>query len=726
MSHMVELLSPAGNFKGFLGAVNAGADAVYLSGTRFGARAYAENFADEELVRTIHTAHVFGVRVYLTVNILTKQPEMEDTVDFVCRMYEEGLDGVIVQDLGLIKRLHACCPELLLHASTQMSVTGPEAVSYLKRLGVSRIVPARELSLSEIRAIKAQEPVEIEAFIHGAMCYSYSGRCLMSSFLGGRSGNRGRCAGPCRLPYRVLDEHHRPAGPDAGRKECYPLSMRDMCTLTILPELMDAGIDSFKIEGRMKKPEYAAGVTAMYRRYIDRFYLWDRQGRPGKWSVDKKDLEGLYSLYIRSGLSEGYYHRRNGRGLVTIGKPGYAGSDEALLSGIRKKYLINPPRRLIDGSCVLHAGEPASFTVRAEGAGAVTVAGDCPEKAQKRPVSGEEIRERLSKTGDSPFAFRTLHVDADDNIFIPVGRINALRRDALEGLVRKLSGAGRKAVRGDADVSPPLPRPVPEGRHELWAQVVNEGQLRAALRAGADAVVLDGYFPDTGADGSVKKILALPDIYRIPDRPFVLSQIEKAKREGFFGILVRTLEELVLVQESGYGGDIIADSFLYAWNRESSGLLLQDCSALVLPLELTANEIWDTFRDRPGEREIVTVYGRLPMMLTAGCLHKTERLCRHEDGAFWYLKDRRGAEFPVRNICTSCHNVVYNSVPLSLHRFYDDKVIRKARIRLCSFTTESEEETEQVLSQFDSPGFTEGGETAPYTTGHFRSRNGVL
>lgn len=744
MSGQVELLAPAGSREGLLGAIRAGADAVYLAGTKFGARAYAANFTDEELIEAIHYAHLFGVRVYLTVNILTKQPEMQSTVDFVVRMYEQGLDGVIVQDLGLIRELGRNCPGLLLHASTQMSVTGPEAAAWLRRLGVSRIVPARELSLDEIRTIKREEPVEIEAFIHGAMCYSYSGRCLMSGFLGGRSGNRGRCAGPCRLPYTVLDENHRPVGPDAGKKECYPISMRDMCTLEILPDLIDAGIDSFKIEGRMKKPEYAAGVTALYRKYIDRFYRWQKEGRPGRWQIDRQDLRDLKSLYIRSDLSQGYYHQRNGRGLITITKPGYAGSDEALLSKIRKLYLSAPLKRPVDASCVMRAGEPATLTVQAkqldskqeDPAVTVTVTGEAVMKAQKRPVSPEEIKDRLSKTGESPFVFEALQVEADDDIFIPVGKLNALRRSALETLQnRLLQSATRPKMPADTIAAAGSSRApkrfhFDDGRPRLWAQVVNKQQLCAALHAKADAVILDGAVPVPGSEkeryDAACKILALPDLCRIPDRPFVLEQIERAKREHFDGILIRSLEELELVRRSGYDGYRIADSWLYAWNRESSALLLDECSAAVLPLELTGRELWDTFSDRPGEREIVTVYGRLPLMLTAGCLRKTEKLCRHAEGGFWYLKDRKGAEFPVRNVCSSCHNVIYNSVPLSLHRFYSDKVIRKAQIRLCSFTVESQAETERILKLFGSSDISEITEPFSYTAGHFRNRSGVL
>ncbi len=243
MEHKVELLAPAGCMEAFRGAVNAGADAVYLAGKQFGARAYADNFDEKQIEDVIRRAHLFGMRTYLTVNILTRQEELQTLGGFVLRMYEAGLDGVIVQDLGVAALLRRLCPSLELHASTQMSVTGPEAVQFLKKQGFTRVVPAREMSLEEIGLIK-KEGIEVESFVHGAMCYSYSGKCLMSSFLGGRSGNRGRCAGTCRLPYEILDGKGKPLDRDGS---CYPISMRDMCVLPILPELIDAGIDSFKI-----------------------------------------------------------------------------------------------------------------------------------------------------------------------------------------------------------------------------------------------------------------------------------------------------------------------------------------------------------------------------------------------------------------------------------------------------------------------------------------------
>ena len=258
----VELLSPSGNAEAFYGAIHAGADAIYLGGSRFGARAYAENFSEEELVACIRYAHLFQRKVYLTVNTLVKESEFSGLYEYVLPYYRAGLDGVIVQDMGVFAYLREHFPGMELHGSTQMTITGEYGAAFLKEQGACRVVPARELSLAEIRRIKEVTGLEIECFIHGAMCYCYSGQCLFSSILGGRSGNRGRCAQPCRLPY-TTGKHP---------KECYPLSLKDMCTIEYIPELLEAGIDSFKIEGRMKTALYVATVARTYRKAIDDYF----------------------------------------------------------------------------------------------------------------------------------------------------------------------------------------------------------------------------------------------------------------------------------------------------------------------------------------------------------------------------------------------------------------------------------------------------------------------
>ena len=318
-----ELLAPAGNIETFYAVLRAGADAVYLAGNRFGARAYADNFSEEEIIGCLRYAHLLGKKIYLTVNTLIKNEELDDVARFIEPLYKAGLDGVIVQDLGLLSLFGRRFPELDLHASTQLSVTGKDATEYLKKLGVTRVVPARELSLDEVKEIK-DTGVEVECFIHGAMCYSYSGQCLFSSVIGGRSGNRGRCAQPCRLPYST-----------SYKNDCYPLSLKDMMTVGIIDRLIDAGIDSFKIEGRMKKPEYAAGVTSIYRKYIDKYI------ETGMLDISDEDIKLLQNLYIRSEVSEGYYNKYNGADMVTIGSPSYNGSDDAVLKAIHDRY-VNP------------------------------------------------------------------------------------------------------------------------------------------------------------------------------------------------------------------------------------------------------------------------------------------------------------------------------------------------------------------------------------------------
>lgn len=778
--YKAELLAPAGSREAFIGAVSAGADAVYLAGQRFGARAYADNFSTQELLEALEEAHLLGRKIYLTANVLTREKELPELVEFVHLLYEKGLDGVIVQDIGVLEALHEACPGLPLHASTQLSVTSAEAVQYLRKFGIRRVVPARELSLEEINTLRREdgemvrgnpgmEPIEIEAFIHGAMCYSYSGRCLMSSFLGGRSGNRGRCAGTCRLPYRILDEKGRPAGKDSALKEYYPLSMKDMCVLSILPELIDAGIHSFKIEGRMKKPVYAAGVTAIYRKYIDRCYAWMEAGRPGPWQVEREDLEKLRALYIRTDLGTGYYHQRNGRELVTIGKPGYAGTDAALEEEIRRSFLTGLPSIEVTGKASFRTGEPAALEVRA-GQVQAKAMGAVVQPARGRPLDREELEARLRKTKNTLFTFGNLDVTADDSVFLPVSAINALRREALSLLQERLTDGGRKEA---ASAGTSQPNPSAEGktgqstgafpadpaageknsgeknsgeitlqkgqRQELWALVSTRAQMKAAAAAGCSCVIVDGSFlPPVSPDGlfpmgedlpghdqrlyekkdpgqhvfpektqrgnnyplkstGIRWICALPPVFRVPERESIRGMILNAAGNGFSGILVRTFEELQLALQAGYEGEIIADASLYAWNRLSMEALAGDCSGIVCSLELEQRAVLEAAGEM--DKMILPVYGRIPMMETAGCVRKTQNLCTGQEG-FWYLEDRMGKHLPVRCRCGNCSNTIYNAVPLSLHQFADSELFRKTGKKLCMFTIEGGDETRQILQYF--------------------------
>ena len=427
MKSRVELLAPAGNYEAFLGAVNAGADAVYLGGDKFGARAYADNFTTEEICLAIHTAHFMGKKIYLTVNTLVKETEFAEIYDWLLPFYEAGLDGVIVQDIGVLCYIREHFKGLALHASTQMTLTGAGGASFLKEQGVERIVPARELSLAEVCKIKEQTGLEIECFIHGAMCYCYSGQCLFSSILGGRSGNRGRCAQPCRLPYQIYEGKECIGGVD------YPLSLKDMCTISYIPQLIEAGIDSFKIEGRMKKPEYAAGVTALYRKYID---LYEEKGSAG-YHVADEDLEKLRSLYIRSEVQTGYYERHNGWEMITLHTPSYAGSDQELLSQIRSDYVRDVDKLPVKMRVTLKVGEPACLHIIGPQEITVTVYGSMVEAAKKMPLQQENIRKQLEKTGNSLVKVTACEILATGDVFLPVSALNELRRKGVEDFERQ-------------------------------------------------------------------------------------------------------------------------------------------------------------------------------------------------------------------------------------------------------------------------------------------------
>lgn len=486
MGDHVELLAPAGSYEAFTGALNAGADAVYLGGQQFSARAYADNFTTEEMIRALRSAHFYGKKIYLTVNTLLKERELASLYEYLAPFYEAGLDGVIVQDFGVFCYIREHFPGLPLHVSTQMTVTGVRGASLLKEQGAVRIVPARELSLEEVGKIREEAGVEVECFIHGAMCYSYSGQCLFSSILGGRSGNRGRCAQPCRLPYEIYDGKKKLSG--SG----YPLSLKDMCTLAYLPALLEAGIDSFKIEGRMKRPEYAAGVTAVYRKYIDLYY---REGAAG-YRVEQEDMDRLRRLYIRSEIQTGYYERHNGKEMITLEKPGYESGDETLLSEIRETYIREPEKMPVRMKASVKVGEPLRLHVEA----AVGAEGSLPEKpglpddvrksperpdlsedvwkspekpdlsedvrkspaktarlaaavtgetvqyAKNAPLSAEEVKKRLCKTGDSFLTVKDCEISMEGACFVPVRALNELRRSAVEAFERAVTKSRRTAL----------------------------------------------------------------------------------------------------------------------------------------------------------------------------------------------------------------------------------------------------------------------------------------
>lgn len=380
-----EILAPAGSYEMMTAAFNAGADAVYLAGKSFGARAYANNLDNEMLIKAIEEAHVRGKKLYLTVNTLLKERELKEMLyDYLAPLYEAGLDAVIVQDFGVLDYIRRHFKSLDIHASTQMTVTDASFAKWLRQLGVTRVVPARELSLEEIRHIKAESGLEVETFVHGALCYCYSGQCLLSSMLGGRSGNRGRCAQPCRLPYELIAGQGEKKERLNRDGENYLLSPKDIAALKIIPDLVDAGIDSFKIEGRMKKPEYAALVSALYKKYTG---LYEQKGRQG-YKVDDEDIRRLMDLYNRGGFTDGYYKNHNGRAMMSLVRPNHFGTKAAEVTSVTKQKIQLRALEDLNSGDVLElmpfASDKRSLTLRSASGGGKFRAADTPERGKER------------------------------------------------------------------------------------------------------------------------------------------------------------------------------------------------------------------------------------------------------------------------------------------------------------------------------------------------------
>lgn len=712
----VELLAPAGNYDALLGAVNAGADAVYLGGEQYGARAYADNFSRDEIISGIRLAHIYHKKIYLTINTLVKERELEGLYDFFLPFYEAGLDGVIIQDLGVLAYVRRYFPGLELHASTQMTLTGSEGVSFLKEYGVSRVVPARELSLEEIKDLK-QTGAEVEIFIHGAMCYCYSGQCLFSSILGGRSGNRGRCAQPCRLPYEIN-----------GGKECFPLSMRDMCTIDLLPELIESGVDSFKIEGRMKKPSYVAGVTAIYRKYIDQYY------EKGSIHVSAQDRQLLSSLYIRSKIGDGYFHRHNGREMLTLESPAYSETDPGILTEIADRYVHAPEKVPVDAQIELCSGKPAKLSLRAKEA-VITCEGEIVQEAQKQPLQTEKIEQQIRKMGASLLKVQDIKVKTQGQVFLPIGAINELRRKTVLAMEDKLIAAPcREAVPYEPYVRPQKQRLQKRAggenlRKPLEVCVSTWDQFDQIIDRGLYRIYLDSrLFLEKETlqkklslkKGNTQIYGSTPYIVREKDDKTLFDVRDAYKEQLIQGVLIRNLESLAILKDSIAKKDLELDYGVYVWNHEALDLLSDKASGICLPVELNKGE-WEELitYGKQKMRLSAVVYGRLPMMITANCLQKTSDGCRGKSGTVM-LKDRYGKEFPVYHDCRHCYNIVYNSVPLSLHRAFSEELQEALHCRL-DFTLETAKEClkvteyfQKISVQYEDPFYSE------YTTGHYK------
>jgi putative protease len=743
----LELLAPAGSLKTLKAVIHAGADAVYLGGSMFGARAYANNFNKEELLEAIRFGHIHGRKIILAVNTLLKEYELGQLYDYLHPYYEAGLDAVIVQDMGVMEFIKTHFPNLPIHTSTQMTITNVEGARLLKEQGVERVVTAREMSLEEIQRIHDEVGVELESFIHGALCYCYSGQCLFSSIIGGRSGNRGRCAQPCRLSYEVLQGEKSLTGHHATPI----LSLKDMCTLPFLYELADHGVYSFKIEGRMKTPEYAAGVVSIYRKYMDSYLDGSRI------PVEKKDIRALLELGNRGGFTNGYYYHHNDSDMLSGESASHNKSEGVLQDNIRREYVDTELKEKIKGKLILNKECPAKIEVQ-YGKIKVSYQGDMVLVAQNRPLTEEVVTEKITKTGNTPFVFENLEVTMDDDIFMPVNQLNQLRRGALEALEEALlkpyertlpelvetsSAETDRQTTGNAikekqisgqSLSQTSGQQSAGSSTEVRVLIEDAEQLPAVLKADfVDTVYLDCMLYtrenlirmlsediDRVHASGKKAFYVFPFIFRQQTSLFYEKIMPELKKLPLNGIMVRSLDEIAFIKEWGNENwQMVSDSNLYTYSNEAAEYfyrlgMIQD----TIPVELNRKEILR----RENSRSEMIIYGRLPLMITAQCIHKNTLGCMHQLKVL-NLKDRYSVYFPVKNFCSECYNVIYNSLPVCL--FKEDVTVKKiapAAVRL-SFTTETEEETEQILTIYGDiykNGGILGQMPMECTNGHFK------
>lgn len=658
-----ELLAPAGSPESLRAAITAGADAVYFGGASFNARINAKNFGGDELADAISLLHSCGRRAYLTLNTLVHTREMDDYLRAAEQAYLCGVDALIVADLGGALAIHRHLPELELHASTQMSGHSLAQARLLSEYGFSRMVCARELSAKDLEFLVSSSPIEIEAFVHGALCVCHSGQCLFSSLVGGRSGNRGECAQPCRLPYSV----------DGVEK--YPLSLKDLSLAMHVCELVDAGVHSLKIEGRMKSPEYVFGVTRAFRTLLDE----NRNATP-------EELSRLARIFSRDGFTDGYFNKKiNSTMLGTRSDEQKRASRLSLYSSER----IDAPRakrHRISASASICYGSAASLTLR-YGDLEATAVGAAPERAINAPLTRESVCASLTKLGNTEFelAPADIELDLDEGVILPVSALNSLRRLACEALSEKI--AEGESVRTGYEKYAPV---VPSGkkRMERSARFQRPEQITDASREFFDII----YLPLWHYDGSCEGVVIPPVIFD-SETESVRKMLGRAVSLGARYALVGNLGAIDLTRE--FGLTLTGDIRFNVYNGESVAALEgMGVERILLSPELTLPQM----RDIMGDTAAV-VYGRIPLMLLEKCVASEISDCKACTEHGCTLTDRRGVDFPVLREHDH-RNVIYNSVPTYMADKQSDIIRAGITNKHFIFTTETAAEVDSIIRAY--------------------------
>lgn len=687
----MELLAPAGSMEALRAAVCNGADAVYLGADTFNARINARNFSAADLQEAVVYCHVRGVKVHLTLNTLVLDREMPRAAELIRLAASCGVDAFIVQDLGVVSLCRQLAPDVPIHASTQMSIHSLEGVMEAAALGCSRVVLARELPAEEIAHICKKSPVEIEVFVHGALCMCYSGQCYLSSVIGRRSGNRGQCAQPCRLPYGY------------GRFEStrYPLSLKDNCLAGELDELRRMGVASIKIEGRMKRPEYVAIVTRAYRTVLN----------GGK--LMPSDLQELETAFSRQGFTDGYFRGQTGSDMFGRRQEGEDTAD--LFASARATYEQGEPQRIgVRFYAMIRRGEPAQLAVEDPDGNLCRTRGPVPEQAVYRSLTPQDLEQQLKKTGGTPYLCTAVRSSLDPDLMLPASAINAMRRDVIAELTAK---RGRAApARLNAYDEPPRYDGI-AGEPQLTIAVRTAGQITSRMLSMKPTVLYVplselAEHPDLPQRVSVETQLAaiLPRVIWSGELAPIARQLRTVYEMGVRQVLAGNLGQLHIARAAGFAvrGDFglnIVNSRAMRYLRE------QGLDSQLLSFELTLPQIRDISKAVPAE---LLIYGRLPLMLMENCVMKNRTgICACQTGTV-RLVDRVGEEFPIVKDPGTCRNVLLNGKKLYL---LDKKDALRGMglwaLRL-QFTTENPGEIDKVLMDyqgravFDAGSYTRG------------------
>lgn len=662
----MELLAPAGTFECVIAAVNSGADAVYFAGQSFGARSFAGNLSDEEIAKAADFCHLRGAAVYVTVNTLLFDKEFKELEKFIKTLTRAGVDGVIVQDLGVADFIHKMAPDIEIHGSTQMTVHSLEGVRELEKHGFKRVVLSRELSAEEIEYITKNAVAETEVFVHGAMCMSYSGQCLMSSVIGGRSGNRGKCAQPCRLPYS-----------SNGSNPKFYLSLKDMSLAEHLESLSNAGVASLKVEGRMKGSQYVASVISAYRKLID------ERRKP-----TAEEMDELNRIFFRGGLTDGYFKNNKGKRMFAFDKP-----DNPYLKNTTDKSeaTAKDRKRNIKTEAAFFENEVPWIKMSCDGYEAVVFGEDRLQKAAKRPLDAEDAKLKIEKLGDTAFRSVKTQVKTEGEPFMPVSALNELRRSCAEKLESEILKPykNKRILSADMSISADKRRTEKCG---YSCSVLTVEQYRGAKMLPFEIIYvplnlavknIDELLEDRG-----RIVISLPVIIRYDEREAIVKSLKKLKDAGFDKAEISTLDALDVVRDFKiYTSQRMNITNSYAFKK----LCDMGVDSICLSCELNLAQMRDIVKACQCE---AVVYGRIPLMITENCILKNIDKC--PCNGLGYISDRTGARLPIIKDGDACRSIVLNSVPLWLgDKKSEIHKIGADRLRLI-FTTESEKEVVNI------------------------------